>query len=88
MVEDLDDEGFQDAVEDAEQELVEYWSSRTVDPEAEVPFGAAPVPAGTYSVPVADPAELLEALRRIDPRWRLDVLMALEDVLDVLLPDP
>lgn len=88
MIEGLDDERFQDAVEDAELELVEYWSSRAVDPEAEVPFDAAPVSPGTFDVPVADSAELLEALRRIEPRWRLDVLMALQDLLDVLLPDP
>lgn len=88
MIEALDDERFQDALEDAEQELVEYWSSRAVDPEAEAPFDAAPVPPGTFDASVADSAELLGALRRIEPRWRLDVLMALQDLLDVLLPDP
>jgi hypothetical protein len=33
-------------------------------------------------------SELLDAVRRIDPRWRLDVIMALEDLLDVLLLEP
>jgi hypothetical protein len=41
-------------MEDAELELVEHWSSRAVDPEAEVPFDAAPVPAETLDTPVAE----------------------------------
>ena len=74
-------------LEAAELDLVDHWGSQVVELEAETSFKAVPAPDALVDAPITGYSELFGALDQIDPRWRLDVVLAMQDLIDDLLPD-
>ena len=80
---------FEVMVESVQDDLVSHWDGVPLDEDGERAFFAQAVPVGTFDSAVTDEESLAEALRRIEPRWRLDVTSAVEDLADgdlALLP--
>jgi hypothetical protein len=67
-------------VERLELSVVEYWELHPRDEEAEAPFVDMAVPSGHFDRVVASLSELEAALDDVDPRWKLDVVMAVDDL--------
>ncbi len=81
----LDQANYEDIaelVERRELAVVEYWEDRPVDGEAEAPFVDLPPPMGLFNRVVASLSELEAALTEVDPRWELDVVTALDDLVE------
>ena len=60
--------------------VIDYWSARPVDETEESAFIAAAPPAQLFNSLVANTDELEDALRAVDPRWALDVIVAVDDL--------
>ncbi|WP_075012325.1 hypothetical protein [Geodermatophilus obscurus] len=80
VLERTDHEEVADLLERRELAAVEYWDNRPVDEETEAPFVDIPAPTGLFHRVVASLAELEAALAEVDPRWALDVALALDDL--------
>jgi hypothetical protein len=70
-------------LERLELSVVEYWDSHPRDEEAEASFVDMAVPSGQFDCVVASLSELEAALYDVDPRWRLDVAMAVDDLTEM-----
>jgi hypothetical protein len=70
-------------LERLELSLVEHWDTRPRDEEAEASFVDMPVPPRLFDRVVASLPEMEAALDEVDPRWRLDVAMAVDDLADM-----
>jgi hypothetical protein len=77
---DLDDERLDALVEDLTFDTAAHWNEVEVDEAVEQAFYARPAPALLFDTVVTDEASLTHALRQAPPRWRLDVLLAVEDL--------
>lgn len=75
-------EDVADLVERRQLAVVQYWASRPVDTETEAPFVDLPAPAGLVDRVVARLGELETALTHVDPRWGLEIALALDDLVD------
>ena len=82
LVAQADFEDVADLVERHELAAVEYWDGRPVDQDAEAPFAEMAPPTGLFDRVVASLSELEAALAVVDPRWGLDVVTALDDLVD------
>lgn len=70
-----------EVLEDAEDEVVDYWREVPVDAAAEDPFVNESAPPVVRPLSLS-PSEVAVWLGQIDLRWRLDVILALQDFLD------
>lgn len=61
-----------------EEILARHW-----DPESEAEYVRAPPPVGLLAGWIATPKDLHDVLTRTDLRWRLDVICAVGDFIDV-----
>ncbi len=75
-------EDVADLVERRQLAVVQHWEGRPVVTRTEALFTGLPAPAGLVDRVVASVDELETALADIDPRWGLDVALALDDLLD------
>ena len=75
----VDDKDLAGLVERRQLVEYDYWALQPVDEAAEAPFVALPPPIGLFDRRVASLPELEVALAEVDLRWRLDVVLALED---------
>ena len=81
LLDEADHEDVSDALERGQWALYDYWDERPVHEAAEAPFVALPAPIGLFDRVLASLSELETALAEVDPRWRLDVALALEDLV-------
>lgn len=82
LLDGADSEDVSDLVERSQVAAYEYWDKRPVDEAGEAPFVASPPPIDIFNRVVASLRELETALAEVDPRWRLDVALALEDLVE------
>ena len=82
LLDEADYEDVSDLVERGQLVVYDYWDERPVDEAAEAPFVALPPPIDLFDRVVASLSELEAALAEVDPRWRLDVALALEDLVE------
>ena len=68
------------ALETAEEQMFEVMPAAAV-PAVEARFVGLPPPRKILRGSVEDVADLLAALERVDPRWRLDAILALRDYI-------
>lgn len=57
------------------------WRIRPVDEAEEQRYHAVAVPRELFTAEPGDRAALQEAVARVHPRWRLDVVLAMEDIV-------
>ena len=82
LLADLGMDAIDEIVETAETNIFELFLDTKVDLDAEAPFAEAAAPIEIFSALVYTRDQLAAAIDDIDLRWRLDVLMALQDLAD------
>ena len=76
-----DPEAAEVALETAEEQLIET-GLMAADPAVEAQFVGLLPPKKILRGSMEDLAALLAALERVDQRWRLDAILALQDYID------
>jgi len=71
-----------EAVDEAEEAFFVGDFAEFSDPAKEERFKAAPPPRHLLDSEIADATELRALLDRIDRRWQLDAILALQDLLE------
>jgi hypothetical protein len=82
LLEEVDDEAVSNLVERAELAVVEHWEPLPIDEELEAPFVDLSAPVELFDREVSSLPELEAAMAAIEPRWRLEVASALEELAD------
>ena len=75
-----DPEAVEVALETAEEQMFEVKPAAAV-PTVEAGFVGLPPPRKILRGSLEDVADLLAALERVDPRWKLDAILALQDYI-------
>ena len=75
-----DPESVEAALETAEEQMFEVKPAAAV-PAVEARFEGLPPPRKILRGSVEDVADLLATLERVDPRWKLDAILALQDYI-------
>lgn len=73
---------LEELIEETEDAVFDLWADRTFEEHVEQAFHAQAAPAGIFTAWVSDRASLVQALEQVDARWRLDVVMAVQDLAD------
>jgi hypothetical protein len=82
-LDDAEGEEIESLLERLELAVLEYWAPYSSDDEAEACFVDMPAPSGLFDRVVAGLADLEAAIDDVDPRWRLDVVLAVDDLTDM-----
>jgi len=79
----LTSEVREEVLEEMEMRCVALWetSPGTVEEAEEEHFHAVAVPRGVFTAEPVDRTALQEAVAQVHPRWRLDVVLAMQDVV-------
>ena len=73
-----DPQGVEDALAKAEEQFFDI-EMAPPDVAAEAPFVGLPPPVKILRGPIVDAEGVTAGIARVDERWRLDVILALED---------
>lgn len=76
-----DQSAVEDAIAKAEETLFEAQPA-AFEPTIEAQFVGLPPPMKVLRGSIRDAADVLAAIGRVDERWRLDAIPALEDYID------
>lgn len=79
----LTSEAREEVLEEMAMECLALWeadSERIVEADEEQ-FHAVAVPRGLFTAEPVDRTALREAVAQVHPRWRLDVVLAMEDIV-------
>jgi hypothetical protein len=82
VLDEAESDEVESLLERVESSVFGYWDAHPTDEEAEAAFVDAPAPSGLFDRVVTSLSELEAALDVVDPRWRLDVALAVDDLSD------